>query len=86
MSEHKCLVCGGTNFSTRSLLLSTVGLTFIGLDWMNPSATAYICEQCGYIMLYSQVVLKQEEERHDDPVMLEEKRKRAIESFRARSR
>jgi len=74
MNEHKCLVCGGTKFSTRNVLLSTVGLTFIGMDWMNPSATAYICEQCGYIMLYAQVSPKQGE-NHDDPCMLEEKHK-----------
>jgi predicted nucleic-acid-binding Zn-ribbon protein len=84
MSEHKCLACGGTRFSTRNVLLSTVGLTFLGMDWMNPSATAYVCEQCGYIMLYAQVAPKRAEEQHDDPVVLEEERKRAIESFRSR--
>jgi len=80
MNEHKCLACGGTKFSTRNVLLSTTGLTFIGMDWMNPSAAAYICEKCGYIMFYSQVSPKQEE-NHDDPHMLEEEHKRAIEWF-----
>jgi predicted nucleic-acid-binding Zn-ribbon protein len=86
MDDLKCLACGGTKFSTRSLLMGTTGATLIGLNWLNPTVMAYICEQCGYIMLYAnaKVVHKQEEQRVD-PVMLEEERKRAIESFKARS-
>jgi len=76
MNEHKCFACGGTKFSTRNVLLSTTGLTFIGMDWMNPSATAYICKQCGYIMLYTQISPEQDENHH-----LDEEHKRAIEWF-----
>jgi len=81
---RKCNVCGGTEFTTRDVLMSTSGATFFGLDWMNPSATAYVCEQCGYIMLYTQVSPKQDEKR-DDPDMLEAKRKRSIEWFENRT-
>ena len=52
---RKCNVCGGTEFETRDVLLSTSGATFIGLDWLNPTATGYICKKCGHIMLYSSV-------------------------------
>jgi predicted nucleic-acid-binding Zn-ribbon protein len=87
MNEHKCLACGGTKFSTRSLLMSTAGATLIGLDWLNPTVTAYTCEQCGYVMLYAQVAAhKQEEEQHKDPSVLEKERRLAMESFVKRSK
>lgn len=77
---RKCLACGESKFSIRSFLMSTTGATLVGLDWLNPSATAYICENCGYIMLYAQVAPKQNEQ-HIDSVILEEERTRAIASF-----
>jgi predicted nucleic-acid-binding Zn-ribbon protein len=80
MNERKCLACGGNEFSTRDVLMSTAGLTFIGLDWINPTVTAYTCTQCGYVMLYAQVAPKHQEPQAN-PDQLEEERKRAIESF-----
>ncbi|MEI8010927.1 MAG: hypothetical protein WCI27_00400 [Candidatus Omnitrophota bacterium] len=50
----KCSVCGEGQFSKRSSLLNTRGLTFLKLDWANQSADNYICEKCGYIMWFIQ--------------------------------
>ena len=44
-----CPHCGNIHFSEGTAMLNTPGLTFIGLDWANRSATVLICKQCSRI-------------------------------------
>jgi hypothetical protein len=48
----KCLVCGHDKFYKRAGLLSTAVKTFLGVDWVNPSANYLICERCRFIMWF----------------------------------
>jgi hypothetical protein len=45
----KCAHCGGGHFDDRSALLNTPGMTLLGLDWANESATLLICTTCGHV-------------------------------------
>ena len=45
----KCPHCGGQSFEERSAMLNTPGLTFLGLDWANRSATLLVCTRCGHV-------------------------------------
>ena len=47
--ELVCPICGGKKFFDRKTLMNTVGMTFFDLDWANPEATNFICEDCSYI-------------------------------------
>lgn len=44
-----CPHCQHDGFTQGQALLNTPGLTFLGLDWANRSATILICKQCGHI-------------------------------------
>ncbi|MDP0497567.1 MAG: hypothetical protein Q7Q73_15300 [Verrucomicrobiota bacterium JB024] len=44
-----CTCCGGDRFKSRSAQLNTQEMTLMGLDWLNASATALVCERCGKI-------------------------------------
>jgi hypothetical protein len=48
-----CPHCKGDTFQSRDILLNTRGLTFLRLDWLNQSATAMICTQCGLVQLFA---------------------------------
>ena len=45
----ECLVCNHTKFYRRSAQLNTSLATFFGFDWLNRSATCYVCERCRFI-------------------------------------
>ena len=47
-----CPVCGGELFWERDSQLNTTGMTFLGLDWANTSATNYVCANCGYMFWF----------------------------------
>jgi ribosomal protein S27AE len=47
-----CGVCGNTSFRERTTLLNTQGLAFFELNWLNKSATNFICSRCGYIFWF----------------------------------
>ena len=49
-----CPQCGGSQFEEGSALLNTAGMTFLGLDWANKSATVLICSQCSHIQWFLQ--------------------------------
>lgn len=49
-----CPQCGHEHFSEGSAQLNTAGMTFLGLDWADRSATILICKQCGRIEWYMQ--------------------------------
>lgn len=50
--ELVCPICGGKKFFKRSTLMNTAGMTFLDLDWVNPEATNFICEDCTYIFWF----------------------------------
>ena len=47
--ELVCPICGGKKFFERKTLMNTMGMTFMGYDWLNPEATNFVCEDCSYI-------------------------------------
>lgn len=49
-----CTVCGHTSFHERSAQLNTAGMSFLNLDFLNKTATCYICEQCRHILWFNQ--------------------------------
>ena len=44
-----CNHCSNDMFWTRKIQLNTPGLTFLNLDWMNKSATTFVCSECTHI-------------------------------------
>jgi predicted nucleic-acid-binding Zn-ribbon protein len=45
----ECVICKNTLFWTRTTLMNTSGMSFLGLDWANKNATNYVCNACGYV-------------------------------------
>ncbi|MBM3790136.1 MAG: hypothetical protein FJW35_07260 [Acidobacteria bacterium] len=48
-NELHCEICKHTRFYQRKAQLNTAVATFFSFDWVNPSATCVVCENCGYI-------------------------------------
>ncbi|WP_017538362.1 hypothetical protein [Nocardiopsis halophila] len=44
-----CLVCGNDTFHERRWQLNTAGATFFDVDFLNQSATCYVCSRCRHI-------------------------------------
>lgn len=44
-----CQICGGMSFARREVKMTTSGMTFFDLDWLNKSADGVICLRCGYV-------------------------------------
>ncbi len=44
-----CQVCEGLVFAQREIKMTTTGMTFFDLDWLNASADGAICVRCGYV-------------------------------------
>ncbi|MBT3301843.1 MAG: hypothetical protein HOD63_05310 [Bacteroidetes bacterium] len=49
----ECPVCNHDSFWTRETLMNTPGMTILGLDWANKTATNYVCDNCGYILWFA---------------------------------
>lgn len=47
-----CPHCKNSEFEEGSAQLNTAGLTFLGLDWLNKSATVLVCTNCGLIQWF----------------------------------
>jgi predicted nucleic-acid-binding Zn-ribbon protein len=47
-----CHVCGGLLFASREVKMTTTGMTFFDLDWLNKSADGVICLRCGYVHVF----------------------------------
>lgn len=47
-----CPFCRFDQFWERQIKLNTAGMSFLGLDWANKSATGLICAQCGHIEMF----------------------------------
>jgi predicted nucleic-acid-binding Zn-ribbon protein len=50
--ELDCPICRGKNFSRKSSMLNSRGMTLLGLDWANQGAINFICDSCGYIFWF----------------------------------
>ncbi|NYI45171.1 putative nucleic-acid-binding Zn-ribbon protein [Nocardioides aromaticivorans] len=44
-----CQVCACLVFSQREIKMTTTGMTFMDLDWLNRSADGAICVRCGFV-------------------------------------
>jgi len=44
-----CQVCGCDQFFPRKGQLNTAVMTFLNLDWTNPTADCLVCGRCGYV-------------------------------------
>ena len=49
-----CPVCGHDEFDRRSMLINTSGMTLMGMDWLNDSACALVCQKCKRIQLFAE--------------------------------
>ena len=50
----RCPHCGNEIFAEGEALLNTVGMTFLGLDWANKTASTLMCATCGRIEWFGQ--------------------------------
>ena len=50
----QCSHCSGTQFAANEILLNTWLLSLLRIDWLDSSATALTCEQCGKLTWFSQ--------------------------------
>lgn len=48
----RCPHCAGEEFDEATALLNTTGMTLLGLDWANRSATTLICTRCTYVQWF----------------------------------
>lgn len=44
-----CHVCNGLRFAQREIKMTTTGMTFFDMDWLNKSAEGAICIRCGFV-------------------------------------
>lgn len=47
-----CPHCKNDEFEQGSAQLNTAGLTFLGLDWLNKSASILVCTKCSLIQWF----------------------------------
>jgi rubrerythrin len=47
--ELSCKHCGYDHFLISRAQLNTSGMTLLGLDFLNKSASVFICNECGYV-------------------------------------
>ncbi len=48
----QCHVCHGLTFAQREVKMTTTGMTFLDLDWLNRSGDGAICLRCGYVHVF----------------------------------
>jgi len=51
----RCPHCHQELFFERSWQLNTAGMSFLNLDWLNSSATNYVCAGCGRIEWFTKI-------------------------------
>jgi len=54
-----CPMCGHDEFDRREMLMNTSGMTFFGMDWLNSSACALVCQRCKRIELFAEAPSEQ---------------------------
>jgi len=45
----KCYHCENTTFFTRQEQLHSPATTFLNMEWLDKTATCFVCADCGYI-------------------------------------
>lgn len=60
-----CSHCGHDRFKMRETLLNTWFLSLVSFEWLDPTASALICRNCGKLTWFSQ---KATEKRRGDGV------------------
>lgn len=45
----KCEICGHDRSFQGEGKIQTTGMTFLELDFLNPSTDCVVCEQCGFV-------------------------------------
>lgn len=50
-----CPHCKNDQFERSQAQLNTAGLTFLGLDWLNKSASILVCSHCSYIQWFGEI-------------------------------
>jgi hypothetical protein len=67
-----CHVCEGLLFAQREIKMTTTGMTFLDLDWLNRSADGAVCLRCGFVHTFMadahQWVRPEDVPPHDLPV------------------
>lgn len=48
-----CLVCRGELFTDQEIKLNTTGMEFLGMEWLNRSGTALICDRCSFVHTFA---------------------------------
>ena len=51
--EVACPQCRNNLFRSGKAQLNTAAMSFLNLDWANPSATTLICSQCAHISWFA---------------------------------
>ena len=54
-SPVRCSHCGGQDFAESTAMLNTPGMTLVGLDWANRTATVLVCATCGHVEWFVEV-------------------------------
>ena len=65
-----CHVCEGLQFAQREIKMTTTGMTFFDLDWLNRSADGVICVRCGYVHTFLGDAHQWVDPAHVDPADL----------------
>lgn len=47
-----CAVCDNDHFYKKHVQLNTALLSFLNMDWLNPSGTCFVCSECTHIMWF----------------------------------
>ncbi|MDP4944636.1 MAG: hypothetical protein NWQ48_03900 [Alishewanella sp.] len=60
INEHRitCNQCKNEFFHEGQAQLNTAGMSFVGLDWANKTATTLACLDCGHIMWFVKTLQK----------------------------
>ncbi len=49
----ECSHCGNVHFVKSATMLNTRGMTLLGLDWANATASTLICTRCSMIQWFA---------------------------------
>ncbi len=56
-----CVHCKHDKFEYSNALLNSRGMSFLGLDWLNDSASTLMCKRCGFIHWFGMGLTKMED-------------------------
>ena len=47
--QLQCHVCGNRGFYKREAQMHTAGMSFMNLEWTQPTCTCAVCSNCGFV-------------------------------------